>query len=183
MYSNNKLLTYFKTGYLLHCITAGELLMLYVLLYVFHLGEWMLEANTTARFLLLLPLLWSPIFPQLDARSRYQDYKMMKDYFYLYGFDARLVKHVAKSRCQRDAVIVAAREMGVETECARYFKSRGYKWYHLFPDVVFDCPVVLLSKHFWLTTFFAKTYHSKIDYKLAKKNTTSPEGNMHVKAA
>ncbi len=160
----NKVFTYIKTGYLLHLITIGELVMLYLMLHTLHLGTWMMETNTIARFFMLLPLLWSPIFPQLDARSRYQDYKMMKDYFYLYGFDARLVKHIARSRCQRDAVIVAAREIGVEAACAHYFKARGYCWYHLFPDIIFENPLMLLSKTFWVTTFFTKTYHPKIDY-------------------
>jgi len=181
--ANNKVLTYIKTGYLLHCITVAELVMLYVLLHAFNLGAWMLESHTVVRFFLLLPLLWSPIFPQLDARSRYQDYKMMRDCFYLYGFDARLVKRVAKSRCQRDAVIVAAEEMGVGNACRQYFVSRGYKWYHLFPDVIFERPLVLLTKHFWLTTFFAKTYRPRIDYKQVKKNITVSPAGIEIKAA
>ena len=167
---------------MLHLVTLGELLMLYVLLHTFHLGTWMMESNTTVRFFILLPLLWSPIFPQLDARSRYQNYKLMKDYFYFYGFDARLVKHVAKSRCQRDAVIVAAEEMGFKGECRAYFTSCGYKWYHLFPDVIFTNPLVLLSKNFWVTTFFAKTYHTKIDYNAYKKDRLKPFV-LHIKAA
>lgn len=183
MASNNKVLTYIKTGYLLHCITVCELALLYILLYPLHVGEWMLETDTTTRFFILLPLLWSPIFPQLDARSRYQDYKMMKDYFYLYGFDARLVKHVAKSRCQRDAVIVAAREMGVEAECMRYFNNRGYKWYHLFPDIIFDRPAVLLSKSFWATTFFTKTYHPKFDHTAINVSGRAKPADLQVKAA
>ena len=178
----DKVFTYFKTGYLLHFITACELLMLYILLHTLHAGAWMMEANTTTRFFILLPLLWSPIFPQLDARSRYQDYKMMRDCFYLYGFDGRLVKHVARSRCQRDAVIVAAEEMGLARECRAYFASRGYKWYHLFPDVIFDRPIILLSRAFWVTTFFVKTYHPKIDYTFTKISTAKP-AVLQIKAA
>lgn len=165
----NKAITYFKTGCLLHLITAGELLMLYIMLHTCKLGAWMMEENTVARFFILLPFLWSPIFPQLDARSRYQNYKMMKDYFYEYGFQVRLVKHMAKSRCQRDAVMAAAKEMGVEAECNSYFKSCGYKWYHLFPDIIIQRPLVLLHKSFWLTTFFTKTYHAKYDYSTLEK--------------
>lgn len=160
----HKILTYIKTGYLLHLITAGELALLYIMLHVCRAGAWIMEANTAGRFLLLLPLLWSPLFPQLDARSRYQDYKMMKDCFYRLGFDARLIKPFAKSRCQRDALLVAAAEMGVRPQCARYFKARGYRWYHLFPDIVFEKPAVLFTRSFLVTTFFAKTYHSKIKY-------------------
>jgi hypothetical protein len=160
----NKFITYIKTGYLLHLITAGELFMLYIMLHTFHLGAWMMQTHAIGRFFMLLPFLWSPVFPQLDARSRYQDYKMMKDYFYLYGFDVRLVKCVARSRCQRDAVIIAAREMGVESECTAYFKACGYRWYHLFPDIIFENPLVLLSKTFWITTFFTKTYSLKFNY-------------------
>jgi len=152
--------------------------MLYIMLHIFKLGTWMMEENTVIRFFILLPFLWSPIFPQLDARSRYQNYKMMRDYFYVYGYQERLVKHIAKSRCQRDAVIIAAREMGVEAECRNYFKACGYKWFHLFPDVIFEKPFVLLHKSFWLTTFFTKSYHPKFNYSPEHKQ---PEDN-HVAA-
>ncbi|HWB24294.1 MAG TPA: hypothetical protein VG738_02390 [Chitinophagaceae bacterium] len=179
----NKIATYIKTGYLLHFITLGELVMIYIMLHTLRLGHWMMEENTTTRFFILLPFLWSPIFPQLDARSRYQDYKMMKDYFYIYGFDARLVKRIAKSRCQRDAVIIAAGEMGVEKECRNYFNTCGYRWYHLFPDVIFEKPVVLLCWQFWQTTFFTKTYHPKVDYSSAVQRSVKDISLQQHKAA
>ncbi len=157
----NITITYFKTGYLLHIITLVELVLLYVLLYVLHAGQWMLERDTALRFMLLLPLLWSPLFPQLDARSRYQDYKMAMDCFYLYGFDERLVRHFAKSRCQRDAVLVAAARLGFGNACRNCFAAYGYRWYHILPDIVFEKPFVLLSWAFYRHTFFAKTYQPK----------------------
>lgn len=160
----NVTITYFKTGYLLHIITLVELVLLYVLLDVLHAGQWMLERDTALRFLLLLPLLWSPLFPQLDARSRYQDYKMAVDCFNQYGFDERLVRHFVKSRCQRDAVLVAAARLGFANECRNCFAGYGYRWYHILPDVVFEKPVVLLSWAFYRQTFFAKTYRCKTVY-------------------
>lgn len=178
----NVTITYLKTGYLLHIITLAELVLLYVLLHVLHAGQWMLERDTALRFMLLLPLLWSPLFPQLDARSRYQDYKMAMDCFYLYGFDERLVRHFAKSRCQRDAVLVAAARLGFGNECKNCFAGYGYRWYHILPDVVFKKPVVLLSWAFYRHTFFAKTYHSKTVYNFLSNHQYGTPA-LQVKAA
>jgi hypothetical protein len=106
-----------------------------------------------------------PLFAQLDARSRYQNYKLVKDNLFAYGFQKRIVKPFIKSRCQRDAVKAAAYDLGRSQQCKEYFRINGYKWYHLTPDVIFKDPSLLLTKNFWITTLFAKTYHSKIDFK------------------
>jgi len=178
----HKIATYIKVGCLLHLITLAELVIIYILLNIFRLGAWMLEHDTVLRFFILLPVLWAPIFPQLDARSRFQDYKMVKDYFYLYDFDVRVVKHFAKSRCQRDAVLVAAKEMGLGAHCQTYFKYSGYRWYHLLPDIIFEKPVILLSRGFYKKIFFAKTYHAKIDYMAAPVKASALHA-IQVKAA
>jgi hypothetical protein len=69
-----KTAVYIKTGYLLHIITLAELAGLYILLHNWHVWAWVLQRNSTARFFMLLPLLWSPVFTQLDARSRFQKF-------------------------------------------------------------------------------------------------------------
>jgi hypothetical protein len=101
---------------------------------------------------------------------------MMKDYFYLYGFDARLVKHFAKSRCQRDAVLAAAQETGFYNACSVYFFGCGYRWYHLLPDVVLQKPAVLLTWVFYQTTFFVKTYRPKTKPGSLPAQARQPQG-------
>jgi len=105
-----------------------------------------------------------PLIAQLDIRSRYQNYKLVKDNLHIYGFQTRLVKPFIRSSCQRDAVKVAADELGMLHQCREYFKSNGYKWYHLVPDIVLKKPSVLFTKNFWSTTLFTKTYHPRIDF-------------------
>jgi hypothetical protein len=112
-----------------------------------------------------------PLFAQLDARSRYQNYKLVKDRLYLHGFQPRIIRPFMKSRCQRDAVNAAAYELGMSANCKTYFRNEGYKWYNLFPDVIFLDPWILYTKNFWITTLFSKTYHSKINF----ENKTSAE--------
>jgi hypothetical protein len=115
------------------------------------------------KLIVLFPFMTMPVFPQLDARSRYQDYKMLRDQFYFYGFQARIVKPFTKSRCQRDAALAAAAELGLAMICKMHFYGRGYRWYHIFPDFVLNRPEFLWRSHFWRTTFFAKQYKPRVD--------------------
>lgn len=160
-----KLKVYFQIGILLHVITLLELLIAFLmvpLLYEIDTSQELLLTGLrhygTGFFISL------PILSQLDVRSRFQDYKQIKDQFFIYGFDKRILRPVLKSKCQRDAALVSADELGLKTECNDYFKSFGYKWYHIIPDFVFDHPQFLLSKYFWKTTFFAPKYEPKVDY-------------------
>lgn len=154
-----------------------EILLLTIIFYLLHLNEWLQTGNLIIKLCAITPFLSMPVFPQLDARSRYQNYKMLRDQFYLYGFQPRIVKPFIKSRCQRDAAIVAASELGFEKICKEHFYSKGYRWYHLFPDFVFCNPRFLVCKNFWVTTFFAKKYIARIPdeifYERKKKKTLS----------
>ena len=172
MIRHNKLVSYLKVGYLLHAITAGELLFFVLFYYSVGAVSWFENSDyISLKILALSPIVCMPVFAQLDARSRFQNYKLIKDHLYLYGFQPRILKPFVKSRCQRDAVIAAAQELGLAEHCKAYFKSFGYKWYHLFPDVVFKTPAILLTKNFWQTTLFTKTYHPKIDFEKIAGNT------------
>jgi hypothetical protein len=156
---------YVQIGILLHVITILELFIAFLMVPL-------LYGIDTSQDLLLTGLCYFgmgffislPILSQLDVRSRFQNYKQIKDQFYIYGFDKRILGPVLKSRCQRDAAIVSADELGLKAECNDYFKSFGYKWHHIIPDFVFTHPQFLLSKYFWRTTFFVPKYKSKIDY-------------------
>src|ERR1700740_501959 len=150
----SRCLSYLRVGYLLHLVSLVEvalILSLYRLL-------------DPAESPLVLPLALAPFFPQLDARSRFQNYKQLKDQFYLYGFDPRIVRPFVKSRCQRDAAIAAASDLGLGEVCKKHFYDKGYRWFHLLPDYLFTNPRFLACKAFWITTFFAKTYRPRIDF-------------------
>ncbi len=163
MHHLHKFYTYIKIGQLLHLVTILEIIMLYTVYQWLDIEEWLQHGDFTLRLILLFPFISMPLFPQLDARSRYQNYKMLRDQFYFYGFQPRIVKPFIKSRCQRDAAIVAAEDLGLADACDNHFYQKGYRWYHLFPDFIFTKPHFLLCKHFWLTTFFVKKYHSRVN--------------------
>jgi len=101
------------------------------------------------------------VLSQLDARSRWQNYKQIKDYLYGFGYRERIFKPVLNSSCQRNAALIAAEELGYRARVEAFFRSQGYRWYHIPPDFVFSHPQFLFSRHFWRTTFFAPTYHPK----------------------
>jgi len=157
--------SYIIAGKLLHIITLIEITALFFLiprvLGIETHGSLLIQGFKIYTFLFLLSL---PVFSQLDARSRYQNYKQIKDQIYKFGFDERILKPVLKSRCQRDAAWLSARELGYGNRCKLYFKSKGYYWIHLFPDFIFKQPQFLLTRYFWKTTFFTSTYNPKYDY-------------------
>ncbi|MGW8314535.1 MAG: hypothetical protein ACWGNV_02965, partial [Bacteroidales bacterium] len=101
------------------------------------------------------------LFSQLDARSRHQNYKMVKDKFYQYGFDARLLKPFMYSRCQRDAIRIAAKEFKFDRAWKKLAYDAGFRWYHLLPSMIVRTPLVLFTKSYWKKTLFVKAYDSK----------------------
>ena len=167
----NRVLTYLRVGMLLHIMSLLEIAIIY---YAFPLHphsrvlskgvEWWNQAGFI--FCLLLP-----VFAQLDARSRYQNYKQVKDQFIRYGFHSRIVRPFLKSRCQRQAVLVAALELGYASPCKQLFYSSGYRWYHILPDILFANPGQVLTRNFVKTTFFVPTYHRRFD----ANNSHDPE--------
>ncbi len=165
------LFTYIKLGYLLHLMTIAEIVVIYNCFQYFDLIKWAQADFVFLKSALLLGFVTAPIFPQCDARSRYQNYKQVKDHLYLYGFQPRIIKPFSFSRCQRDAVIAAAEELGMRKECVNYFIKQGHYWYHILPDFLYQKPGYLFRKAFWLNTFFAKHYEAKIDFSvISKKN-------------
>ena len=153
-------LSYLRAGRLLHCITLAEMILL---LFV---GPGLLAAEsdhwalTVRNKMILLFLLSLPVLSQLDARCRYQNYKRVKEQLFQFGFDARILKPLIKSRCQRDAAWVAADELGYGRLCLSFYRARGYRWYHVLPDFLFSDPLFLASRQFWQSTFFLKTHRS-----------------------
>lgn len=172
------IVTYYRLGYLLHLMTIAEVVLIVACFKQFHLITWAQSGNPMIRWFLLFCLVFPPIFPQCDARSRYQNYKQVKDHLFLYGFQCRIIKPFSHSRCQRDAVLAAAEELGFENECKNYFKMQGYKWHHLMPDFLVKNPKFLLHPQFWMSTFFVKTYKSKVDFR-KQPNCNSKKKNAN----
>jgi hypothetical protein len=161
----SRIWSYLLVGRLLHLITIIEIVGIFVFLPII----FRIETNHSVglfclKIYLAGYLLSLPFFSQLDARSRFQNYKQIKDQFYTYGFNSRILNPVLKSRCQRDAALISAKELGMYDSCKSFFHDHGYRWYHIIPDFVFRRPQFLVTKYFWRTTFFAPTYQSKIDY-------------------
>ena len=143
-----KIIFYLKVGYLLHIITVTELLFSFFLFYLLDIPSWGANDVTLIKIVALCLVVLLPLIAQLDARSRYQNYKLIKDHLYIHGFKTRILKPFLKSSCQRDAAKVAADELGMLSQCLQYFKSNGYRWYHLIPDIVLIKPSVLLTRNF-----------------------------------
>ena len=150
--------TYLKTGYILHVFSL-------IVLTLFLLCLDILQTSTGIKqigFGLLSMFLFSvAITSQLDAYSRYQNYKMVKDLLYLHGFRELFLKPFSRSRCQRDAVSEAAAQLGLSSAINLYFGRLGYKWYHIIPSVLIENPLVILTRNYWYTTFFVSYYKSK----------------------
>ncbi|PWT94806.1 MAG: hypothetical protein C5B52_19180 [Bacteroidetes bacterium] len=164
----NVLISYCRAGLLLHTITLFEILIITSILYItgFETPDHLLSAFG---FLFLFSL---PVLAQLDAWSRFQNYKQAKDQINHFGFQKRIFAPFQKSRCQRDAVFTAARELGYANECRDFFVSKGYKWYHLLPDIVLKDPRKILTYSFFKTTFFAAYYRPR--YNPPKENKKIP---------
>src|SRR5438874_1405453 len=106
--NRSRLITYLRVGYLLHLITLLEVIVLVFLFYFLHINTWAAERNIFLKSFVLLYFGLMPLFPALDAWSRYQNYKQVKDKLYLHGFQPRIINPFLKSGCQRCAVLVAA---------------------------------------------------------------------------
>jgi hypothetical protein len=96
----------------------------------------------------------------LDARSRFQDYKRAKDLFFENGFKSRIAKIFIHSKCQRDAVRVAAKDLGLLEQLDHFYQTQGYRCYHIFPDFLFERPWIVFSRRYWRKTLFEPQYTS-----------------------
>ncbi|MGB5394466.1 MAG: hypothetical protein WBN16_09475 [Lutimonas sp.] len=99
------------------------------------------------------------LFAEADALGRYQNYKQIKDTIYKIGFDTRLIRPFMYSKCQRDAVLMAVKDLGFEQETKQYFKEQGYRWYHILPDAFVKNPFIVFYGQFWANILFTKKYN------------------------
>lgn len=152
------IISYLRAGVLIHIITLLEIALLVVLGPKLLSSQTGLDMETGVNVALFCFLTMLPIMSQLDARSRFQEYKRIKDQLKLFGFDNRLLKPLVRSRCQRDAALAAACELGYGGHCRGFYHASGYRWYHLTPEFLFSNPRFLISRQFWENTFFLSPY-------------------------
>lgn len=93
------------------------------------------------------------VFALADGVSRHREYKRTKAMLEKYGFSERILRPLARSRCQRDAALHAARETGHLDLARFYFHGLGYRWYHILPDLVVRNPFAFVSPSFLRTSF------------------------------
>ncbi|MBI9090386.1 MAG: hypothetical protein JEZ12_14315 [Desulfobacterium sp.] len=101
------------------------------------------------------------LLTQMDALSRFQNYKLAKDLFFENGFQKRIANLFISSRCQREAIKIAALDLGMADELNAHLDSLGFRWFHVIPKGVISKPGILLTRLFWEKTFFVKSYTSK----------------------
>ncbi|MGL1861565.1 MAG: hypothetical protein OCC46_03475 [Pseudodesulfovibrio sp.] len=93
------------------------------------------------------------LFALADGISRHRECQRIKLMFLKFGYSKRILEPLAQSRCQRDAAIFAADEVGHGIEARVYFMELGYRWYHILPDSVRRNPLSFLRPRFVLSAF------------------------------
>ncbi len=158
----NRMIRFVRIGLLLHLTALGGIFLF------FRFGSYALEALGQQHSFSFIGYGFMagygfvlPFFAELDAFSRYQNYKRANDLFHEKGFKGRIANLFVHSRCQREAIKVAARDLDLLEEILCYYSSLGFKWYHLLPQFVFSKPLLLLSGRYWKKTLFEEPYESK----------------------
>lgn len=157
----NRLIRLFQVSRFLILTALAGIMLCY---YFTGVGLWKTDTGTSARLLNILTALAGgmlPVFATLDARSRFQDYKKAKDLFFKNGFKPRIANLFIHSKCQRDSVIVAAQDLGFACQLNRYYHEKGYRWYHILPDITFKRPSLFFTQRYWKKTLFVPCYTSK----------------------
>ncbi len=111
------------------------------------------------------------VFAFADSLSRFREYIRMRTMFERFGLRKRILWRAAGSRCQRDAALAAAGEIGRVVEARRYFRSLGYRWYHILPDRVVANPLIFFSPSFLVTGFFSRPLRKRKPPPMASKKT------------
>lgn len=156
-----RFIRYIRVGGLLHLVSVAGIsaFIVFGLLFKEMTGQSPITLKAMGCFALSVYGLVLVGFSQLDAFSRFQNYKQVKDLLYKKGFKNRVVRLFCLSRCQRDALAVAAGDLGMGDRLKDFYKCEGYRWFHFFPEFTFKNPGVFLSKNYWKKTLFAPVYH------------------------
>jgi hypothetical protein len=158
-----RLLRVIKTAGLLHAISLIGGLFFFGFGWLAITGNQYLESYGFHCFYSFLSVygLALVFFSQMDAKSRFQNYKKAKDLLYENGFQPRIINLFSASRCQRDAIRVAAFDLKMLQQLDTYYKQLGYRWFHLIPDLTFSRPELFFTRRYWQRTLFEKSYKLK----------------------
>lgn len=153
---------YMRVGYLLHGMAVFNAFACGLTL------QYAWEQVTSTRPVAFIFTLWLSSFffmivllSQLDALSRYQNFKQVRDQLFQYGYQKRIVYPLAKSSCQRVAALMAGKQLRLHDQIKEQYRMMGYRWHHLLPDFVSTTPLFLFHPLFWKTTFLVKRYKSR----------------------
>ena len=121
----------------------------------FGLAFWSEDRFLEGAAFLVLSVCWAfgGLCAEMDGLARYREYQRIRLIFVRYGYKERVLTLVARSRCQRDAALLAAREAGCHGPARSFFRARGYRWYHVLPDKIVANPF-----HFFTPTFLRTTF-------------------------
>jgi len=153
-----KLVTFLRTSLTLQLFFIFTLTIFFLLLHRFLENGLILVSWNTLFTLFFFSL---AITTQLDAYSRYQNYKQIKDLIHMNGFRGLIIKPFSGSRCQRDAVREMAHQLKIKKLVKQYFYHLGYRWYHIIPTTLIRRPLLVFTRGYWITTFFVPKYSSK----------------------
>lgn len=149
---------YLKVGRFLHIMTLIALMIFVVSIQNVRFSITSFDATNFLWLFLLLFGLSVAVISQLDAFGRFQNYKQLKDKFYEYGFNLKLLRPFMFSKCQRDAILIASEDFESKDKAKKYFNEKGYRWYHILPDVCVANPFVIFKMTFWNKILFTKYY-------------------------
>lgn len=171
MNKSKLIIRYIKVGKLLHFVALGALIVVTYFFLTLNNLDYNEEPSLWFTWLVLFIGFFNMcILAELDGYSRFQNYKQVKDQMFLNGFQERQLKPLLKSSCQREAAILAGDELGIGEKVRSYFFDKGYRWFHIIPDFVFNNQLFFFSTFFWRTTFFASYYQPKVNYDQLEPN-------------
>lgn len=153
-----KFMTFLRTGRILHFFFLTSLILFIISFKQVKFSDYEYISVYGMLSLFFFSLC---VTTELDAYSRYQNYKMIKDILHKYRFRELIIKPFSKSSCQRDAALEAARQLDMHVEADKYYARLGYKWYHIIPSMLIDNPLLFFTKMYWSSTFFVPRYQSK----------------------
>jgi hypothetical protein len=153
-----KMVTFLRTSLTLQLFFVFTLTMFIIFLYRFLENGIKLVSWNTLFTMFFFSL---AITTQLDAYSRYQNYKQVKDLIHKNGFRGMIIKPFSGSRCQRDAVREMAHQLKIKNLVRQYFYHLGYRWYHIIPTTLIRKPLLIFTRGYWITIFFVPRYRSK----------------------
>lgn len=161
----NQFIRYVKIGAFLHLMAFLGITLFIVSFKVslFYFAQEQMFSGYSWAFLALC-FFTVPFFAEFDAYGRYQNYKQIKDALFDLGYDPRLIRPFMYSKCQRDAVIVAAEDLHHQKKVKVFFYAMGYRSFHILPDAFNKNPLVLFNKHFWRRILFTEYYQLRNFY-------------------